>query len=194
MKTLILLAFVALIVINSVLCVSSADITPVDLKCEYLRNPSLVDSPNPRLGWTFKANDPKKQNLTQKAYQILVATDRQKLDKSVGDLWDTNKVVSDRNNHIRYEGKPLASRQTAYWKVKVWDQNDKPSEFSSVGFWGKGLEWNDWTAQWIGAPKGTQEKALVNLSDSDTKVVKSHPGTLENFNEMFNSSVKLQQL
>ena len=87
MKTLILLAFVALIVINSVLCVSSADITPVDLKCEYLRNPSLVDNPHPRLGWTFKANDPKKQNLTQKAYQILVATDRQKLDKSVGDLW-----------------------------------------------------------------------------------------------------------
>ena len=86
MKTLILLAFVALIVINSVLCVSSADITPVDLKCEYLRNPSLVDSPNPRLGWTFKANDRKKQNLTQKAYQIVVATDRQKLDKSVGDL------------------------------------------------------------------------------------------------------------
>ena len=176
MKSLILLVFIAQIVIDPGLCQSSADITPVDLKCEYLRNPLSVDSPNPRLSWTFKATDSKKQNLTQKAYQIIVSTDQQKLDKNVGDLWDTKKVVSDRNNHIRYEGKPLTARQTAYWKVKVWDQNDKPSEYSSPTFWGKGLEFKDWSAQWIGAPKGTQEKALVNLSDTDMKVIKSRPG------------------
>ena len=152
MKIWILLAFITQIIAG--FCQSSGDITPVDLKCEYLRNPLSVDSPNPRLSWTFKVNDPKKQNLTQKAYQIIVSTDQQKLDKNVGDLWDTKKVVSDRNNHIRYEGKSLASGQTAFWKVKVWDQNDKESSFDyEPASFGEGLQTKEWTAEWIGAPQ-----------------------------------------
>ena len=175
MKSCILLVLLAQIV--TVLCQSYADIIPVNLKCEYLRNPLSVDSPNPRLSWTFKPSDPNKKNLTQKAYQIIVSTDEQKLAKNVGDLWDTKKVVSDRNNHIRYEGKPLASGQTAYWKVKVWDQNDKESSFDyEPAHFGKGLQTKEWTAEWVGAPKDTQKKALVNLQDIDAKLVKEKAG------------------
>ena len=149
---------------------SSGDITAVDLKTEYLRNPLSVQSLEPRLSWTFKANDPSKQNLTQKAYEILVATDQQKLAQNAGDLWDSGKVMSDSNTHIRYSGKKLVSGQRAYWTVRVWDQSDKPSEYSSVAFWGQGLQITDWTAQWIGAPEGTQKNALQNLSDVDANV------------------------
>ena len=150
---------------------SLSDIRAVDLRCEYLINPLAVDLPHPRLGWTFEA-DPNKQNLTQKAYQILVATTQEKLSKNVGDLWDTNKVLSDRNNHIKYNGAKLVSGLRAYWTVRVWDQNDQPSDYSSVAFFDNGIQ-NNWSAQWIGAPVGTQQKALQNVSDIDSKVLLS---------------------
>ena len=152
----------------------SEDIKAVVLKTEYLYNPLAVDilEPRlePRLSWILEATDQTKQNLSQKAYQILVATDKQSLAKNTGNLWDSKKVISDRNIHIKYNGFKLCSGERAYWVVRVWDQNDKPSQYSSVAFWDKGLSMNDWTAQWIGAPKDTQFKALQNLSDIDSKV------------------------
>ena len=149
---------------------SASDISAVDLRCEYLINPLAVDIVNPRLSWIFEANDHKKQNLTQKAYQILVAIDKQTLDKKIGNLWDSKKVLSQTNSHIKYNGIKLKSGQRAYWMVRVWDQNDTPSQYSSVAFWDKGMDENDWTAEWIGAPKDTQHKALKNLSEIDSKV------------------------
>ena len=156
----------------TVLTAPTADITAVDLKVEYLRNPLAVDIPQPRLQWTLQATDPTKHDLSQKAYQILVATDRQSLDTNIGNLWDSKKVVSDRTTHIKYGGTPLKSGQRAYWKVNVWDQNDQVQLGTSepVNYWDKGVDINDWTAQWVGAPKGTQQKALQNLSDIDSKV------------------------
>ena len=150
---------------------SVSDFEAVGLRCEYLNNPYAVDSPHPRLSWKFAENDAKKQNLTQKAYQILVASTQQNLVKNVGDLWDTKKVLSDKNTHIKYNGNKLVSGQRAYWAVRVWGQNDQPSAYSSPAFWDKGLDLSDWTAKWVGAPAGTQQKALQNLETIDTKVI-----------------------
>ncbi len=150
---------------------SLSDIKPVELKCEYLRNPLAIESPNPRLSWILKENDPIKQNLSQKAYQIVVASTQALLDANKGDLWDTNKVISNKNAHILYNGVKLHSRQRAYWKVKVWDQNDSESEFSPDSLWKTGLiGTNDWTAQWIGAPKGMQTNATQNVLPVDLEV------------------------
>ena len=171
--SIVLLSFL----VESLLCVTvltapTGDISAVDLRVEYLRNPIAVDIPQPRLQWTLKATDPTKRDLSQKAYQILVATDPESLDKNIGNLWDSKKVVSDRSTHIKYGGTPLKSGQRAYWKVNVWDQNDQVQLGASGGpnFWDKGLDMNDWTAQYIGAPVGTQQKALQNISDIDSKV------------------------
>ncbi|CAG2110526.1 unnamed protein product, partial [Medioppia subpectinata] len=157
---------------------ADSDIQAVDLKVEYLVNPLAVDIPQPRLQWTLQALNETKQNLSQKAYQILVATDRQSLDKNIGNLWDSKKVVSDRSNHIKYGGTPLKAGMRAYWKVNVWDQNDRVLDKhpGHIGFWDKGLDTSDWTAQWIGAPKGTQQQALQNLSDIDANLTHHLPG------------------
>jgi alpha-L-rhamnosidase len=112
-----------------------------------------------------------KQNLSQKAYQIVVASTQALLDSNKGDLWDTNKVLSNKNAHILYNGKKLLSRQRAHWKVKVWDQNDFESEFSPDSRWETGfIGPNDWTAQWIGAPKGMQTNATQNVLAVDHEV------------------------
>jgi len=147
------------------------DIKAVELKCEYLSNPLAVESPRPRLSWILKENNPMKQNLSQKAYQIVVASTKALLDTNKGDLWDTNKVLSNKNTHIPYNGVKLHSRQRAYWKVKVWDQNDSESEFSPDSRWETGFVGpNDWTAQWIGAPEGMQTNATQDILPVDLEV------------------------
>jgi alpha-L-rhamnosidase len=157
---------------------SLSDIKPVELKCEYLLNPLAVESPRPRLSWILEENDPKKQNLSQKAYQIVVASTKALLDSNKGDLWDTNKVLSNKNAHISYNGVKLHSRQRAYWKVKVWDQNDSESEFSPDARWETGfIGPNDWTAHWIGAPNGMQANASQNILPADHEVLNFLPSS-----------------
>jgi len=150
-----------------------SDITPNQLKCEYLINPLAIETQHPRLSWILEGTDASKQNLSQKAYQILVATDEKLLEKETADLWDTKKVFSNKSTHIPYNGLELKSRQNCFWKVRVWDQNDVMSELSSVAKWQMGLiGQNDWTAKWIGAEKGLQLGATKNLQEFDANVRK----------------------
>lgn len=117
----------------------SSTLLPVKLTVEYLPNPEAVDSPNPRLSWSLRpiTNSDKTipKNVVQTAYQILVASSKKLLRTEVGDLWNSTKVISDKTINIRYEGKILQPTQTAYWTVKVWDQNDTFSDYAKVKYY-----------------------------------------------------------
>jgi alpha-L-rhamnosidase len=116
------------------------------LQCDYLDDPLGIDAPQPRLSWILTA---KERAVKQTAYQVLVAGSEAALQKNQADLWDSGKVVSDDTAQIRYSGKPLASRQEAFWKVRVWDQAGGASE-SKPARWEMGLlQPGDWGAQWI---------------------------------------------
>ncbi|MFX0135220.1 MAG: alpha-L-rhamnosidase, partial [Candidatus Hodarchaeota archaeon] len=126
------------------------NIKPDFLRCEYLINPLGIDVVKPRLSWILESN---KRNQKQTAYHILVAESEEILDGNKGNLWDSGKVISDQTAHIIYNGKELTSRMFCYWKVRVWDNNDNPSDWSKTAKWHIGLlEPNDWKASWIGAP------------------------------------------
>ncbi|HZY81157.1 MAG TPA: family 78 glycoside hydrolase catalytic domain [Cyclobacteriaceae bacterium] len=128
----------------------SQAITPNKLTCEYLTNPSVVDVKQPRLSWINRANDDKRGHL-QTAWQVIVATSADKLNSP--DLWDSGKVPSEQNNRIVYNGKALTSRLECWWKVRVWDEKGKQSEWSAPAQWRMGLlQASDWKAKWIGAP------------------------------------------
>lgn len=119
-----------------------------DLRCEYLDRPLGLDEPHPRLSW--RLDDPRR-GAVQSAYRILVASSPELLAAETGDLWDSGKVESPRNNHIEYQGAPLASRQRCYWTVRVWDGDGSPSAWSPVSWWEMGLlSPDDWSASWIG--------------------------------------------
>jgi hypothetical protein len=126
-----------------------------NLRCEYLRNPLGIDAEKPRLSWGFadsKSGIPRVQQQT--AYQVLVASEEELLKTDKGDLWDSGKVKSDQSVHLEYAGKPLESRMSCYWKVRIWDQGGKASEWSKPAFWSMGLlKPEDFKAQWITASK-----------------------------------------
>ncbi len=125
-------------------------ISPVQLTCEYLENPSVVDVAAPRLAWINAAEKGSRAQV-QTAWQIKVASSKEKLNQP--DLWDSQKVSSNESNRIEYSGKALTSRQECWWQVRVWDRDGQESGWSEAAMWRMGmLDADDWKAQWIGAP------------------------------------------
>lgn len=91
----------------------------------------------------------------QTAYQLLVASSPALLAHNKGDLWDTGKVSSDDSIQIEYQGKPLASRQQLWWKVRIWDNKEQLSAWSEPARWTMGLlSAQEWKAKWIGLESG----------------------------------------
>ena len=68
-----------------------SSITPVNLRCEYLKNPIGIDIVKPRFSWALESSE---RGEYQTAHQILVASNREKLDRNDGDKWDSGKVES----------------------------------------------------------------------------------------------------
>ena len=118
-----------------------------DMRCEYKVTP-VTDVKNPRLSWILNSDE---RGQYQTAYQIIVASSPEKLKADKADLWNSQKVKSDKTYQIVYKGKPLNSREICYWKVRSWDKNGKPGQWSSISHWEMGLlNKNEWKANWIG--------------------------------------------
>jgi alpha-L-rhamnosidase len=131
-----------------------------DMQCEYLNDPLGIDTEVPRLSW--KLNNSQSTKF-QKSYHILVASDSLLLKKNIGDLWDTGTINSDQSINIKYEGKNLLSRQKAFWKVRISDQNNILSGWSKISNWEMGLiDETDWSAKWI----GKEELGEVNVGEN----------------------------
>ena len=122
-----------------------------NLKCEMMVNPHGIGTAKPRLSWQITGDQ---RDIRQTAYQILVASSPELLNQGKGDLWDSNKVLSDQSIMVSYAGKALTSRVTCYWKVKTWTSNEE-SASSEPAFWSEGLlNTTDWKAKWIGHEGG----------------------------------------
>jgi alpha-L-rhamnosidase len=118
-----------------------------DLRCEGQEYPLGIDREQPLLQW--KMQDPERE-AAQTAYQVLVASSPDLMTEGQADLWNSGKINSDESVHVKYQGKPLTSAQTCYWKVRIWNQEGEPSPWSEVVEWEMGLlSKADWKASWI---------------------------------------------
>ncbi|MDO4756175.1 MAG: family 78 glycoside hydrolase catalytic domain [Parabacteroides sp.] len=117
------------------------------LQCEGLNNPLAIDNCAPHFSWQLKTAD------RQTAYQILVASTPEQLKEGEADLWDSGKTVSTESIWIAYQGKPLQAKGFAYWKVRIWNQEDQATAWSETASFGIGLLTpTDWQAQYIVLP------------------------------------------
>ena len=143
-------------------CAVSADsgVTVKKLRCEYRVNPLGIDVVKPRLCWILESNQ---RGQMQSAYQVLVASSEERLKRNKGDLWNSGKVKSDQSIHIAYKGKELTSRMRCYWKVRVWDKDDKVSAWSGPALWTMGLlQAKDRQAKWIGYDAPAPPSCLIS--------------------------------
>lgn len=127
--------------------VGHSALSVTDLRCEYQTDPLGIDVAAPRLSWILESEV---RGASPSAYRLLVARSRAALEAGQGDLWDSGKVPSSQNVHVVYRGKALISGQRCFWKVRVWDPQDRPSNWSEASWWEMGLlSQQDWRGQWI---------------------------------------------
>ena len=118
---------------------------PYELRAEYAREPLGIEAVHPRLSWHLPAVAGDGQ---QSAYQIRVAASAEAL--ATAPSWDSGKLASNAQSQVEYGGAPLASRQRAWWQVRIWDGHDQASQWSAPASWENGLlQRTDWSAQWI---------------------------------------------
>lgn len=118
-------------------------------------NPIGYYEPKPRFSWLFAPSDG--ASKSQSAYQIQVSSSPTGL-LNKPDKWDSGKVQSSAMSWVDYQGKPLTSREVVFWRVRIWDDNNKVSQWSEVAKIELGLLNNsDWKAVWIGAPATKEE-------------------------------------
>lgn len=100
---------------------------PHGLRVEMIRKPNLVkvlDS-TPEFSWQL----PQSAGI-QSAYQLLVASSKQNIDNNIGDLWNSGQVRGSQSFNIAYAGKTLETGKQFFWKVRIWDDVNRLSEYS----------------------------------------------------------------
>ena len=145
MKTL---KIFSLLLLLSMLTISAIAKNQVQkLVTEYLENPIGIDVSKPRFSWQIISGG---QNVKQSAFEIRVAASPENLNKKSALIWTSGKVESDKSVNVEYGGSPLKSMERAYWQVRIWDNNNKVTEWSEPAFWEMGiLEPETWKASWI---------------------------------------------
>ncbi|MES2575609.1 MAG: glycoside hydrolase family 78 protein [Bacteroidota bacterium] len=161
--------------------ISNGQISAEHLRCEMTENPLAVIQNQPRLSWQLVS---KEFYASQIGYQILVSSSEENLKKDNGDIWNSGRVNSEKNLQITYSGTPLKSETKYFWKVKVWNQKGKASNWSKTALFRMSPLASDLNPIWIGAitkadshlPEGRnyhtatfnrqKKDALINASDS----------------------------
>jgi alpha-L-rhamnosidase len=127
-------------VFQFVMLLAFSQVTVTNLLCENLSNPVGLDIRQPSFSWQLASN---KRNVMQKAYEINVFS-RKKL------IWKSGKIVSDQSVQIPFSGSELQSGNSYQWRVRVWENDNKPSAWSSSAHFQMALlNKSDWKAKWI---------------------------------------------
>ncbi|MFW6289448.1 MAG: family 78 glycoside hydrolase catalytic domain [Mariniphaga sp.] len=138
---------------------------PTNLTVEYIRDPGyteIVDN-RPEFSWVVP-----KEAVVQKGYQILVSSTRENINNNIGDVWDSGNVRSNQSVNVEYGGQPLAPNTTWFWKVRIYDQDNRISEYSSPQKFKTGtFEGNRITTpNWFQIERIQPEKFVRNQDDS----------------------------
>jgi len=119
---------------------------PSGLTVEYIREPrftKIIDS-KPEFSWVVP-----KEAVIQKGYQILVSSSKGKIDNNIGDVWNSGNVRSNQSTNIELGGEPLKPNTSYFWKVRVFDKDNRLSEYSApqqftTGVFGEKLTSHNW--------------------------------------------------
>lgn len=117
--------------------------------CENKPNPSGVALRNIHFSWELASDQ---QAQIQSAYQLVIASSKEKLAAGNYDVWNSLQVKSSESIVVKYTGNELKPAFIYYWRVRVWDKNNKPSPWSSTQQFTTGIfTEDDWAnAKWIG--------------------------------------------
>lgn len=124
-----------------------------NIKVNNMTDPIGINARAPEISWQVSGNG-------QSAYQIIAAASETELEQGVL-LWDSGKVADSRTFGHRYGGSVLQSRDRVCFKVRLWNADDVPGNWSRTASFEIGLsDESAWSAQYLGFPGGWAGKGL----------------------------------
>lgn len=172
---------------------NDSEIRITGIKCNNLENPAGVN-PEPQFSWVPASG---LRGARQSAYQILISTDEVSLKSEEKCFWNSGKIISPRSYGIK-AAVHFQPSVNYFWKVRAWDQDDNPSEWSSPAFFITGLfQKKDWGgAIWIGYEDIPDSLLLVpgiHGSGNNLGEVAKKRMVVPYFRKVFESEKKLKQ-
>jgi alpha-L-rhamnosidase len=131
-----------------------------NLRCEYLKE-AIVAKLSPRFSWELSSA---LNGQRQTAWNVIVSDNMEKIKTGKGNIWNSGKRKGDETFGIKFRGDKLQSFKKYYWKVRVWDQDNKVSKWSETASFITGsFDKKDWKAHWIGdSPEPPLEYPLLH--------------------------------
>lgn len=156
------------ILFSQFLCLQLFAQVKVDnLLTENLKAPESIENPHPRFSWQLITTQP---NTTQSAYEITLMEGNKT-------VWNSGKVASPASIYVPYSGTTLATGKKYAWKVRVWDNKQKATAWSSPTTFRMALSPADWKAKWIaiGTPEDSISRPcpIFNTNFKTTKKISS---------------------
>lgn len=149
MKTTILRIFLcfyaSLFLALSVHAQVNKDLVIDDLRCNNMINPEGVNAP--LLSWKIKTSI---EGISQKAWDVEIATSKDLLLKNRADVWKSGKHLSTEQFNITPKVSKFVDATTYFWRVRIWDNTGKLSNWSEPAYFSIGLlSEQSWKAKWI---------------------------------------------
>ena len=158
-STVFLCILISISVIGCKYKIKNTRLAVKGLTCDYQTTPLGIDNAAPYFGW--KIGTDTVTDVSQTAYQILVATSPELLNPNTADVWNSKFIPSDQSVQILFKGKPLQSKQHYYWKVRL-KTNHGLTPYSAINYFETAfLNERDWNGKWISAPSVWDFKAFV---------------------------------
>ncbi|MDF1573513.1 MAG: family 78 glycoside hydrolase catalytic domain, partial [Bacteroidales bacterium] len=135
---------------------------PYGLTVEYIREPlgtKIIDS-KPEFSWIV----PKEAEM-QKAYQVLVSSSRNLAEQNIGDVWNSGRISSSRSADIEFNGRDLKENSTYFWRVRIFDKDNRLSEYSEIQKFTTGTFEGNLTSENIFQVEKIEPEKFVQHSD-----------------------------
>lgn len=110
------------------LVLSAAPLGVTALRTEHRVSPTGVGTA-PRLSWQLVSDE---RGKSQTAYEILAASAPEKLDERAADLWKSGKQSIGVKHLVAWKGESLKGVSKVHWKVRVWDEEGEPGQWSEA--------------------------------------------------------------
>lgn len=125
-------------------CVPQELKPPFELKCENIPVPVGVDTQTPRLSWKLPLLEEDSINRVE----IWLSTDSTQLSDRQSGYW--NKSIIGAPIRVSYDGQPLDSYTTYYWKIGYQTSSKQKTTFSPISSFTTGcLSPDNWKGKWI---------------------------------------------
>lgn len=145
MRNKILILSLLLLVVVALFIFQKKSFEINNLSCEMSDSPNAVSTKTPRLGWQISSD---KNGTYQTAYQIEIF---EKVNGKEEKIWNSDKVISGKSQNIIYDGNTILEPLKSYtWRVKIWDEKGKSSNWSKRGNFRLAPEDGFFNSSWIG--------------------------------------------